>query len=115
MKLAIIGSRSFKDYELLETTVNGIFQHKDITTIVSGGASGADTLAEQYACRYNIETVIHKADWSRYGKAAGPMRNKYIINDCDTLLAFWDGKSKGTLNSINTATKQNKDIIVIDV
>jgi hypothetical protein len=106
MKIAIIGSRTFSDYDflcLLMKTIN-----IDIDEIVSGGASGVDSLAEHYANENNIPIKIFKAEWNKYGKAAGFIRNKLIIEYADKVIAIWDGKSKGTKNSIDLATKQNK-------
>jgi hypothetical protein len=100
MKIAVIGSRKFNDYLLLKSELDKI---PNIETIISGGAKGADILAEQYAIENNIELIVFKADWARYGRAAGPIRNKEIINASDYVVAFWDGKSKGTLSSINIA------------
>lgn len=110
MKIAVIGSREFDDYELMEKALDSF---KNIELIVSGGAVGADTLAELYAKNNGIETLIHYADWQEHGKAAGPIRNTQIVNDADFILAFWDGKSTGTKDSINKAYKTNTPIMVV--
>lgn len=109
MKLAIVGSRTFNDYEFLKQTVNSLSNIKSITHIVSGGANGADTLAEKYCLENELELIIFLPDWKKYGRSAGMIRNKDIINTCDIVIAFWDGKSRGTENSIKLArTKHNK-------
>jgi predicted Rossmann fold nucleotide-binding protein DprA/Smf involved in DNA uptake len=108
MKFGVIGSRSFEDYDLLK---NELTKH-DITCIISGGAKGADSLAEQYAFEHNIPTTIHKPDWS-IGRHAGFLRNKTIVEESDRIIAFWDGTSKGTLSSINYAKKYGKPTIII--
>ena len=110
MKLAIVGSRSFNNYNLLKDTIN---KYDNIKLIISGGAIGADKLAEQYAKEYNIETKIYLPDWNKYGKKAGPIRNELIIKDCDIVIAFWDGESRGTLSSINIAKTLNKKLELI--
>ena len=74
--LAVVGSREFNNYKLLKDKLNSI---ENISKIVSGGAFGADKLAELYAEEYNIETNIIKPNWSTYGKSAGAIRNKEII------------------------------------
>lgn len=81
-------------------------------TIVSGGAIGADRLGEMYAkeCDYNLK--IFKANWDEHGKAAGPIRNKEMAEYSDMLIAFWDGKSKGTKNMIDTALKHKLEVHV---
>jgi len=96
-KIAIIGSRTFNDYELLVSTMES---YKDyISVIVSGGAKGADSLGERWAKENNIETDIYYPDWDKYGKKAGFLRNKQIVENSDGVIAFWDGESKGTQHS----------------
>ncbi len=113
MKLAIIGSRTFNNYEILKEEVSKFVNPNEISLIVSGGAKGADTLGERYAKEHNIDTKIFLADWNKYGKSAGFIRNHDIIKNCDSVIAFWDGKSKGTAHSLNIATKNNKNIKII--
>jgi len=97
MRIAIIGSRTFNDYELLQETLEN---YKDqISVIVSGGARGADTLGERWAKENNIKTDIYYPDWDKHGKSAGYIRNKDIVNNSDGVIAFWDGQSKGTQHS----------------
>ena len=110
MKIAIIGSRNFADYELLKKTLNEI---TGITKVISGGAKGADSLAEQWAKENEIETVIYKPDWAKYGRGAGVVRNRLIIEDCDLCIAFWDGESKGTKSSIDHCKKLNKKLTIV--
>lgn len=110
MKVAVIGGRDFNSYILAKEILDEI---DGIDLIVSGGALGADTIGEQYAKDNNINTLIFKPDWKKYGKGAGFARNKDIINNSDIVVAFWDGKSKGTRNSIDTAVKLNKDVRII--
>lgn len=111
MKLAIIGSRDFIDYDFLCSTLEK-YKPK-ITTVVSGGARGADKLGEKWANENNIETLIFYADWDTHGKKAGFIRNVDIIKNCDVCIAFWDGKSKGTQHSLSLCEKYNKPTKVI--
>lgn len=104
MKLAIVGSRTFDNYEMVKQVLKDL----NITEIVSGGAKGADTLAERYATENNISTTIFKPDWDKLGRAAGMIRNKQIVNYAEKVIAFWDGVSKGTKNSIDLAKRQGK-------
>jgi hypothetical protein len=111
MKIAIIGGRDFDDYQLMIQTLTPYTEM--VTCVVSGGAKGADSLGEKWAIENNKETLIHIPDWKSYGKSAGFIRNKDIINDADIIFAFWDGKSKGTNNSIQIAKKIKKEIIIV--
>ena len=104
MKIAIVGSRSFNDYNYLEEEIN---KYNDITTLISGGARGADLLAENYATLNCVPIVVHKANWKKYGKSAGFIRNELIIKSADLVLAFWDGISKGTAHSIKLCLKHH--------
>ena len=108
MNVAIVGSRSFEDFETLDNFVKSVVFPKDIEAVVSGGARGADTLAEMFAARYSISTKILLPDWSKYGRRAGFIRNKLIVDHVDILIAFWNGKSKGTASTIDLARQQNK-------
>lgn len=113
LRLAVIGSRDFNDYATLEYILNTIKESElSFTSIVSGGAGGADELAEQYADKHNIEKDIYYPDWKQYGKAAGFVRNTTIWDNADYGVAFWDGKSKGTAHSFKIAKKQKKRLFV---
>lgn len=139
--LLVVGSRSFNNIEYMrkilddelfesEDKANEILKSKGYSfkynsdnalvskylnnkvTIISGGANGADTLAEMYAFRRGIETKIFPANWKLYGKKAGFLRNeqmheyiaKYKHRKC---IAFWDGLSKGTSHNFELAKKYN--------
>lgn len=117
MRIAIIGSRNFDDYNGMSQEVSRICSEKgwEITEIVSGGASGADRLAWRYAI---IKKLLYKefpADWKNFGKAAGHMRNTLIIDYCDVVIAFWDMKSPGTKDSITKAGACGKECIIVDI
>ena len=114
-KLAVIGSRDFEDYDCLR---KAILEHVDcsaIQTIISGGAKGADALAERFAAEFNLPTEIYPADWGRYGRAAGPKRNDAIAKACDGCIAFTIGASKGTMDAIKKCRAKNKPVIHIPV
>ena len=110
MKVAIIGSRGFTDYELVKKTLKPL----GITLIISGGAAGADTLGEKYAKENGIETLIFKPDWKTYGKIAGFLRNTDIVEASELVIAFWDGTSKGTKDSIDKANKLDKKVLIVN-
>jgi hypothetical protein len=109
MNLGVVGSRYFDDYDLLKSILS---KFKTISCIVSGGAKGADILSERYAQEHNIETKIFLPDWSM-GRGAGHERNTLIVKNSDSVIAFWDGKSRGTLDSINKCKRFNVPCKVI--
>jgi hypothetical protein len=113
MKLAVVGSRGFNDYDLLKSKLNDIHLRKPITCIVSGGAKGADSLGEKWANENNIETLIFIPEWDKYGKRAGFLRNEDIIKNSDAVVAIWDEVSKGTQHSISLAKKYNKPCLIV--
>lgn len=114
MKIAIVGSRSFNDYSLLEKTLDEFIKtNGNPETIISGGARGVDTLAETYARNHNIRTTIYPAGWNTYGKAAEYIRNSTIIQNCDVCFAFWDEQSRGTAHDIKLCNAFNKPCKII--
>jgi len=83
-----------------------------ITEVVSGGAPGVDTSAEQWAERHGIPVTRFPADWKRYGRRAGPIRNQAMAEYGEALVAVWDGKSRGTKNMIRLARKHGLRVFV---
>ena len=114
MKLAVVGSRDFDNYPVLKAKLDIIHKVKIITCVISGGAIGADSLAEKWAKENNIETLIFYPNWNKHGKSAGYIRNEEIIKASDAVIAFWNGTSKGTAHSINLARKYNKALAIIN-
>lgn len=116
----IVGSRIFSDYDLLAEKTDKLLQNKqgkDIT-IVSGGAKGADKLAEKYAKERGYRLIVMPANWDREGKSAGYKRDvrmhEFISKKEDRgVIAFWDGKSKGTQHSFELAKRYGNPIRVI--
>lgn len=106
MKVAVIGSR--------ELTINGLEKYlpPETTEIVSGGAKGVDTCAENYAKQKNIKIKIFLPEYEKYGKSAPLKRNIQIIDYADTVVAFWNGKSRGTKYVIDKCKEKGKKIKV---
>lgn len=115
MKIAIVGSRHCEAKEQVFHFVAGLAQRDASTVILSGGAPGVDTWAEQAAKEYGLQTEIYKADWDTHGKSAGFIRNTTIVAEADKVVAFWDGKSRGTLDTINKAKKAGLSVYIIPV
>lgn len=113
IRLIIAGTREFNRYDIVESKAASFVQElkeqsKGCTiTIVFGGAKGADLLGERFAKEYGFKLMRFPADWKVYGKQAGPVRNRQMLNyakeEQGALLAFWDGKSRGTKNMIDIA------------
>ena len=109
MKYAVIGSRSFNDYELFCAEMSKL---KDCTAIISGGARGADKFAEKWAEENKVPIEVVKPDWKQ-GQGAGLARNRDIIDMCDCVIAFWDCESRGTKSAIDYAYSKNKAVKII--
>jgi len=101
MKTIIAGSRSCNNYDVVKKAI--IDSEFDITTVISGGAFGVDTLGERYAKEHGIEVVRFLPDWDTFGKRAGILRNRQMADNADALIAIWDGVSRGTKHMIETA------------
>lgn len=116
VNLAIIGSRSFNNYLYAKRKILDVIESNDIQVykIISGGANGADKIAEMFSNDYNIPIEIIHPDWS-IGRHAGLKRNTDIINKSDYVIAFWDGISKGTLDSIGKAKRLKKRIFIFNI
>ena len=104
MRIIIAGSRNFTNYQKLKQECDKFLQDYKNIEIVSGAHyKGADKLGEKYAAEKTIKIIKFPANWLKYGKAAGPKRNKQMAIYAGALIAFWDGKSKGTKNMIQLA------------
>lgn len=110
MKIAIVGSREYSPLGKVEAYIRLL---PSDTIIVSGGAKGVDSLAVSWAKFLGMETLVFLPDWNKYGKSAGMRRNSDIVANCDRLVAFWDGISKGTKDSIDKAQLAGKEVEII--
>ncbi len=107
MKIAIIGSRTISIDNI------GDYLPKECLEIVSGGAKGVDSCAAKYAKENGIILTVFLPQYSKYGKAAPIVRNKQIVDYADKVIAFWDGKSRGTLDVIKYSEKAGKECTLI--
>ena len=107
MKLLIVGSRSIIDYDLSP------YISDDVDTIISGGAGGIDSLAEQYADLHRLSKYIIRPRYDLYGRSAPLKRNEQMVDIADAVLIIWDGCSKGTQYTLKYAKKMNKAITLI--
>lgn len=115
--LLIAGSRSFEDRDLFNRVTEELIDGDErFTIIVEGGATGADTMAREYAEAHDMKYEEFKPDWKHYGRAAGPKRNdkmvQFIKERNGTALYFWDEESKGTKQCIDSAKRKGIEISV---
>lgn len=121
MTLAVVGSRDFEDWSSFEIHLKDIIrdietkQHVTVTTLVSGGAKGVDTLAEEYATVHKLRCVRYDADWNTFGRIAGNARSLDIVDRAHHVVAFWDGQSPGTKHTIAYAKRRNKPLTIVQV
>ena len=109
MKLAIIGSRNLQMENIDEYIPN------HVNEIVSGGARGIDSLAAEYARRNGIRLTEFYPNYARFGRGAPLKRNEQIAEYADMAIAFWDGRSRGTLHTIQLFQRKNKSVTVIQL
>ena len=107
MKLMIAGSRSITDFDISPYIPDGT------DVIISGGARGVDSLAEQYADKMRISKYIVRPNYAKYKKGAPLKRNREMVDFADMVIVFWDNHSKGTKSTIDYANKTGKPIRII--
>ena len=118
MKIVVGGCRNFFDYSVVSYHLDALIKKHDPTDVIvflSGHCSGVDLLVEQYATEHAHSLMLFPAEWERYGRAAGPIRNKSMVENSDQVVAFWDGKSRGTASLIRYARKLGKPIAIIEI
>lgn len=115
MKVIIAGGRDFNDFKRLCEVCDKILSNQlpDDIIIVSGQANGADKLGERYAKLKGYQIESHPAQWDKYKRAAGFIRNKEMAESADSLIAFWDLKSKGTSHMINLSRESGLNVRVL--
>jgi len=116
LKLIVAGGREFKDYQRLSAEIfayaEGVGDNVGVS-LVSGMARGADALGYRFAKENNVTVYEFPADWDKYGKRAGYLRNAEMAQFADALMAFWDGKSRGTKHMIDCMTQMGKPVVVV--
>lgn len=110
MKVAFVGSRSWPWAKMVVDEVIKLEKH-DI--VVSGGAHGVDTFAENAARKLGHEVIVYEPDWKAHGRKAGFLRNMDIVKEANRMIAFSYENSKGTQHSINLAKKKGIPVKLI--
>ena len=109
MKLLIVGSRSITNFD------RSPYITENVDTVISGGAGGVDSLAEQYADLHHLSKYILRPRYDLYGRAAPLKRNEQMVDIADALLVIWDGRSKGTQYTLKYAKKMKKQVTLVVV
>jgi SLOG family YspA-like protein len=117
MRILITGSRNWTDREAIRVAIVGVGRESSVlpqdVVVVHGGARGADLLAADVAQALGCQFEVHHADWERYGKRAGIVRNSEMVNlGADVCLAFPLGESRGTRHCMREAEKAGIPVVV---
>jgi hypothetical protein len=110
VRIAIVGSRDYPDLAQVRGYVSALPAN---THVVSGGARGVDRAAEQAARARGLPVTVLRADWARFGRSAGFRRNALLVRAADCVIAFWDGRSRGTAGTIEMARRLGKHVEVV--
>jgi hypothetical protein len=117
--IAVVGSRTYKNEEYILDNVLETLKKENLSidniVVFSGGAKGVDTIAANAMKRMGVEVREIIPNWKKYRRAAGIVRNKELVSNADIVIAFWDGRSRGTKNSINLAKKYRRKLYVFEV
>ena len=113
VSVVIGGYRNFEKYEIFKSFVDSCLAELDFKemTILSGHCKGVDLMGERYAKEKDLALELYPAEWKKYGKAAGPIRNKQMVEKADIVIAFVCERAKGTKNLIAQAKKHDKILI----
>ena len=110
MKTIIAGSRSIDSYYQVSTAIKE--SGFEVTTIISGTASGVDSTGEVYGLENDIRIERYPANWKEHGKSAGYLRNVEMSENGNALIVVWDGLSNGSKHMIDIATKKGLDVYI---
>ena len=118
-RVIVCGCRDFDDKVFCFSQRDSILSGYSDPEIVSGHADGADQYGEEYANAQGLKLSIFPAEWSRFGRAAGPIRNRkmleYALEETPLIIAFWNGKSRGTKNMIMQAQKAGAEVRIVNI
>ena len=115
IRVIVAGSRTVTDYSLVESVLDQALAGWTMfdVAIVSGMAAGPDLFGKQWADGNEFSVIEVPANWDRFGKSAGFMRNGIMADIADCLICFWDGQSRGTKDMINEAMERG--LLVLQV
>jgi predicted Rossmann-fold nucleotide-binding protein len=110
VRTIIAGGRDVTDPKLLQDALLACGWKP--TTVICGGARGADTLGKEWGKRNDIPVEEFEAEWAQYGRRAGMMRNAQMAENAQAVIALWDGLSPGTANMITIARARKLKLYV---
>lgn len=118
--IAIVGSRNFSNLNLLNEVMSEIIKKEgNFTNVVSGGAKGCDTLANEWATSNDVNMIVFLPKYENFPSKkkwmAPKERNTLIVENSDIVLAFWDMKSTGTKDTIDKSVERNKKVYLYDI
>ena len=117
MRVLICGDRNWRDEDMINQVIEDLKAYYNIRTVIEGEANGADLLARRQALRQGVDVIAFPANWKKYGKAAGPIRNQRMLADGkpDLVIAFHDNiiQSKGTRHMVETAQRADVPVILM--
>ena len=114
-RIVVAGCRDYENYAQAKTFIDLCIcniREKYTLTFMSGGCLGADMLGERYANEHGYKIERYPAEWEKYGRSAGPIRNRQMAEIADYVICFWDGRSRGTKNMIDCAVEFHKPVRV---
>jgi hypothetical protein len=110
MRVIIAGSRTIMDYKAVGKAITS--SNFDITEVVCGCAIGVDRIGQTWAIANGIAVKEMPADWNKYGRQAGFIRNMQMAQYADAAIIIWDGKSPGSKNMISEIKKAEKPYFI---
>lgn len=115
MRVIVCGSRHYGNREHVFATLRTVLADHPDVTIIQGGALGVDAIAKSFAEEYEIPCEQYDAQWGIYGKAAGPIRNRRMLEEgnADYVIAFMTGAGPGTKNMVRQAIEHGTNILQV--
>lgn len=119
MKVLVCGGRHYQDREKVFEVLDQLHAEREFTTVIEGEARGADTLAKTWAMLRSVMVEPYPANWTEFGKAAGPIRNRQMLTEGkpELVVAFFDvpyDESRGTRNMVEQSRKAGLEVITVE-
>lgn len=119
VNIAVLGSRTYSNEKYIVDNILEVLKKEELSiesiVVFSGGAKGVDTIAVKSMKEMGARVNEIIPNWKKFKKSAGIIRNQKIVNEADIVIAFWDGRSRGTKHSINLAKKYRRKLYVFEI